>query len=87
MNRAVRYTENLGFQKSGVLGFEEHCTSQPLQPSDLTPLLKPSAIGLPRGGGKEKMVIIGAAMRKLLHICYGVLKNQTPFDASLHPGT
>lgn len=37
--------------------------------------------------GKEKMVIIGAAMRKLLHICYGVLKNQTPFDASLHPGT
>jgi transposase len=37
--------------------------------------------------GKEKMVIIGAAMRKLLHICYGVLKNQAPFDASLHPGT
>jgi transposase len=37
--------------------------------------------------GKEDMVIIGAAMRKLLHICYGVLKNQTPFDASLHPGT
>ena len=37
--------------------------------------------------GKEDMVIIGAAMRKLLHICYGVLKNQTSFDASLHPGT
>ena len=37
--------------------------------------------------GKAKMVIVGAAMRKLLHICYGVLKNQTPFDASLHPGT
>ena len=37
--------------------------------------------------GKEKMVIIGAAMRKLLHICYGVLKNGAPFDASLHPGT
>ena len=37
--------------------------------------------------GKEKMVIIGAAMRKLLHICYGVLKNGTAFDASLHPGT
>jgi hypothetical protein len=37
--------------------------------------------------GKEKMVIIGAAMRKLLYICYGVLKNQAPFDASLHPGT
>jgi len=30
--------------------------------------------------GKKKMVIIGAAMRMLLHICYGVLKNKTPFD-------
>ena len=37
--------------------------------------------------GKAKMVIIGAAMRKLLHICYGVLKHGRPFDASLHPGT
>ena len=37
--------------------------------------------------GKEKMVIIGAAMWKLLHICYGVLKSGRPFDAYLHPGT
>jgi hypothetical protein len=37
--------------------------------------------------GKAKMVIVGAAMRKLLHICYGVLKNGTPFNPSLHPGT
>ena len=37
--------------------------------------------------GKEEMVVIGAAMRKLLHICYGVLKSGRPFDASLHPGT
>jgi transposase len=37
--------------------------------------------------GKEKMVIIGAAMRKLLHICFGVLKSGRAFDASLHPGT
>lgn len=36
--------------------------------------------------GKVRMVIVGAAMRKLLHICYGVLKNDKPFDASLHPG-
>jgi transposase len=35
--------------------------------------------------GKENMVVIGAAMRKLLHICYGVLKSGRPFDASLHP--
>ncbi|MCS4058496.1 transposase [Salinibacter ruber] len=37
--------------------------------------------------GKKKMVVIGAAMRKLLHICYGVLKSGRPFDPSLHPGT
>lgn len=35
--------------------------------------------------GKEAMVIIGAAMRKLLHICYGVLKSGRAFDPSLHP--
>ncbi len=30
--------------------------------------------------GKHIMVIIGAVMRKLLHIAYGVLKNSTAFD-------
>lgn len=33
--------------------------------------------------GKPKMVIIGAAMRKLIHIIYGVLKNRAPFDTKL----
>jgi transposase len=33
--------------------------------------------------GKPKMVVVGAAMRKLLHIAYGVLKHQRPFDASV----
>jgi len=37
--------------------------------------------------GKEKMVVIGAAMRKLLYICYGVLNSGRPFDPSLQPGT
>ena len=27
-------------------------------------------------------VIIGAVMRKLVHIAYGVLKHQTPYDPS-----
>ncbi|HET8674551.1 MAG TPA: IS110 family transposase, partial [Blastocatellia bacterium] len=27
-----------------------------------------------------KMVIIGAAMRKLVHLAYGVLKSGRPFD-------
>jgi transposase len=30
--------------------------------------------------GKSKMLIVGAAMRKLVHIIYGVLKNNRPFD-------
>lgn len=30
--------------------------------------------------GKPKMVIIGAAMKKLIHIIYGVLKNNQPFQ-------
>jgi transposase len=32
--------------------------------------------------GKPPMLIIGAAMRKLVHIIYGVLKNKMPFDAN-----
>ena len=30
--------------------------------------------------GKPKRQAIGACMRKLVMICYGVLKNRTPFD-------
>lgn len=33
-----------------------------------------------REKGKEKMTIVGAVMRKLLHLVYGVLKHQQPFD-------
>jgi transposase len=33
--------------------------------------------------GKPKMVIIGAAMRKLVHMIYGVLKSKVPFDADM----
>lgn len=32
--------------------------------------------------GKSKMSALGAAMRKLVHICFGVIKHQTPFRAS-----
>lgn len=35
-----------------------------------------------RQRGKHKMVIVGAVMRKLLHIVYGVLKSGMPFDPS-----
>jgi transposase len=33
-----------------------------------------------RAAGKRPMVIVGAAMRKLLHLIYGVLKSGKPFD-------
>lgn len=33
--------------------------------------------------GKCKMVVVGAAMRKLIHIIYGVLKTRTPFNQNL----
>lgn len=36
-----------------------------------------------RAKGKAKMLIVGAAMRKLLCIAYGVLKSAKPFDPSL----
>jgi transposase len=32
--------------------------------------------------GKPKMAIVGAAMRKLVHLIYGVLKSGKPFDAA-----
>jgi len=39
-----------------------------------------------RENGKGKMVALGAAMRKLLMIAYGVLKHRRPFDAQWqHP--
>jgi transposase len=33
--------------------------------------------------GKSKMSALGAAMRKLVHICFGVLKNQRPYQPRL----
>ena len=35
--------------------------------------------------GKAKLAIVCAAMRKLLHLCYGVLKTGQAFDPAYHP--
>lgn len=35
-----------------------------------------------RAAGKPKMLVIGAAMRKLVHLAYGVLKSGRPFQAT-----
>ena len=44
-----------------------------------SPLFQKWAEGL-RQRGKSKMSVIGAAMRKLVHLAYGVLKTGQPFD-------
>ena len=44
-----------------------------------SPFFQAWADGL-RQRGKSKMSIIGAAMRKLIHLAYGVLKTGKPFD-------
>jgi transposase len=46
------------------------------------PIIKSFAERL-RSAGKPKMVVVIAAMRKLLHIIYGVLKNSFPFNANI----
>jgi transposase len=43
------------------------------------PILKPFAERLLKAG-KSKMCVIGAVMRKLLHLVFGVLKSGQPFD-------
>jgi transposase len=43
------------------------------------PIIKAMSVRL-RERGKCPMVIIGAAMRKLIHLAYGVLKSGKPFD-------
>lgn len=46
------------------------------------PIIKEFAERL-ESAGKSKMVIIIASMRKLLHIIYGVLKHQNPFNENI----
>ena len=47
-----------------------------------SPFFQQWAAGL-RERGKSKMSVIGAVMRKLIHIAYGVLKSGRPFDPEL----
>jgi transposase len=38
-----------------------------------------------RLAGKPPKLVIGAMMRKLIHVAFGVLKSKRPFDPELHP--
>jgi transposase len=48
------------------------------------PIVKALAARL-ESRGKEKMVIVGAARRKLLQLIYGILKSGQPFDPKYSP--
>jgi transposase len=48
----------------------------------LNPLMKSFADNLKKKG-KNTMVIIGAIMRKLLHIVFGIIKNKTKFNPTI----
>jgi transposase len=37
--------------------------------------------------GKSKMAALGAAMRKLAHLCFGVVNSKKPYDANFATGT
>ena len=50
------------------------------------PLLQP-LIKRMQEDGRKPMVIVGAVMRKLLHLAYGVLKTGKPFDPNYLSGT
>jgi transposase len=50
------------------------------------PLLQPLVERM-KAEGRHSMVIIGAIMRKLLHLAYGVLKTGKPFDPNYLSGT
>lgn len=50
----------------------------------LTPWGKAFAARL-TAAGKPKMLVLGALMRKLVEIAYGVLKSGKPFDPARHP--
>jgi transposase len=46
------------------------------------PLVRPLCLRL-KAKGKHKLAIIAAAMRKLIHIAFGVIKSGKPFDRTL----
>ena len=50
-----------------------------VMPMRHNPLLKAVSERL-LGRGKVKMQVIGAVMRKLVHLAFGILKSQKPFD-------
>ena len=68
--------------KTGASGIRKALYMPAIVAMSCNPLVSGFCLRL-RQYGKCTMVIIGAAMRKLLHIIYGVLKNGRPFDPAI----
>lgn len=68
-----------GFTKMGSTHLRTALYMPALVAKRRNPLLAPYAQRL-EASGKSKMTVVGAVMRKLLHLIYGILKSQKPFD-------
>ncbi|MDB6097036.1 MAG: family transposase [Francisellaceae bacterium] len=68
--------------KTGSFSLRKALYMPAISAKQYNPIIKEFCVRLQKAG-KPKMLIIGAAMRKLLHQIYGVLKSGKPFDASL----
>jgi transposase len=65
--------------KAGNSQLRKHLFFPAMSAMRFNPICKEFATRL-KAQGKPQIVIIGAIMNKLLHIIYGVLKHQKPFD-------
>ena len=68
---------------AAMRGCARRSTGRPSPPNGVNPLFH-TFVEQQHALGKKPMVIIAAIMRKLLHVAYGILKSQRPFDANYH---
>lgn len=71
-----------GISRQGVAALRKALYMPALVAMRHNPVIRPFAERLRANGKRPKQVVV-AAMRKLLHLIYGVLKSQRPFDPSL----
>jgi len=60
-------------------GHRPHAGPRP-RPVPVRRLRLPGSFGGLARAGKPRMQTVGACLRKLVMLCYGVLKNRAPFD-------
>jgi hypothetical protein len=68
------------------MGLKRMTSQQNAQKRDLTPKMNPICKAFAerlKEKGKPSIVIIGAIMTKLLHLIYGVLKSEKPFNPDI----